>query len=53
MTKSVSLAVIAGVLIAGIAPAMAADQAAPTTKAACKKLSDMKWDATTKTCVKK
>lgn len=53
MIKPVSLAVIAGFLMAGLAPAMAADQPAPTTKSACKKLSDMKWDATTKTCVKK
>jgi hypothetical protein len=27
--------------------------AAPKTKADCKKLTDMKWDKTTKTCVKK
>ncbi len=27
--------------------------AAPKTKAECKKLTDMKWDKTSKTCVKK
>jgi hypothetical protein len=35
-------------------PAPKADAAAaPKTKADCKKLTDMKWDKTTKTCVKK
>jgi hypothetical protein len=33
--------------------AKAATATAPTTKADCKKLTDMKWDKTTKTCVKK
>jgi hypothetical protein len=53
MSKSVSAAVVAGILLAGIAPALAADEPAPTTKSACKKHADMKWDSATKTCVKK
>lgn len=53
MIKTVSVAVVAGVLLAGVAPAIAADEAAPTTKSACKKHADMKWDAATKACVKK
>mgnify|MGYP001217488476 CR=1 FL=1 len=51
MIKTVSVAVVAGVLLAGVAPAIAADE--PTTKSACKKHADMKWDAATKACVKK
>ena len=35
------------------APVFAADAAAPKTKAECKKTTDMKWDASTKSCVKK
>jgi hypothetical protein len=40
-----------GLGVAFVAPAFAAD--APKTKAACAKMKDMKWDATTKMCVKK
>ncbi|WP_295558240.1 hypothetical protein [uncultured Hyphomicrobium sp.] len=53
MIKALSTALVAGILFVGVAPAFAADAAAPTTKADCKKAADMKWDATTKTCVKK
>ena len=74
--KIISMACVAGLLLAVSAPAFAAETAAPTppatkeapatppapkvdaaaapkTKAECKKLTDMKWDKTTKTCVKK
>jgi hypothetical protein len=51
MSKILSTAIVAGLLFGITAPAFAAD--APKTKAECKKLTDMKWDATTKTCVKK
>ena len=51
MSKILSTAIVAGILFSITAPAFAAD--APKTKAECKKLTDMKWDATTKTCVKK
>ena len=41
-------------LLAFSAPAFAADApAAPTTKADCEKMKDMKWDAAKKVCVKK
>lgn len=53
MIKALSTAVVAAILLSGVAPAFAADPAVPTTKAACKKTADMKWDAATKTCVKK
>ena len=51
MSKILSTAVVAGLLFALTAPAFAAD--APKTKAECEKLTDMKWDSKTKTCVKK
>jgi ABC-type Fe2+-enterobactin transport system substrate-binding protein len=52
--KTLSTAVAAAVLLAYAAPVFAADATtAPTTKADCKKQADMKWDNTTKTCVKK
>ena len=51
MSKILSTAIVAGLLFSIAAPALAAD--APKTKAECKKLTDMKWDATTKACVKK
>ncbi len=51
MSKVLSAAIVASLLVAVTAPAFAED--APKTKAECKKLTDMKWDAKTKTCVKK
>jgi ABC-type Fe2+-enterobactin transport system substrate-binding protein len=51
MSKILSTAVVTGLLFALMAPAVAAD--APKTKTECDKLTDMKWDAKTKTCVKK
>lgn len=53
MKKSVSTAVVASIILAIAAPAFAADPAPPTTKADCKKMPDMKWDAKTHACVKK
>ncbi len=41
------------IAVAFTAPAFAAEPAVPTTKAACEKMKDMKWDDATKTCVKK
>ncbi len=49
-TKVVSTALVAGLLVAITAPAFAEP---PKTKAECTKTTDMKWDAKTKTCVKK
>ena len=52
IAKILSGAVLGGLLLAVSAPvSFAAD--APKTKAECAKNKDMKWDATTKTCVKK
>jgi hypothetical protein len=51
MLKILSTAVVAGLLFTLAAPAIAAD--APKTKTECDKLTDMKWDSKTKTCVKK
>jgi ABC-type proline/glycine betaine transport system substrate-binding protein len=51
MSKALRIAIITGILSAVAAPAFAADP--PKTKAECVKLTDMKWDSKTKTCVKK
>ena len=51
MSKILSTAIVAGLLFGVTASAFAADP--PKTMADCKKLTDMKWDATTKACVKK
>ena len=54
ISKIFSGAVLAGLLLAVSAPVVAyAADAAPKTKAECHKATGMKWDATTKTCVKK
>jgi hypothetical protein len=52
--NTLSVAVVAGLLLAVTAPAFAEDApAAPTTKADCEKTQDMKWDDATSKCVKK
>jgi hypothetical protein len=52
ITKILSGAVLAGLLMAASAPIVyAAD--APTTKSDCAKHKDMKWDDATSKCVKK
>jgi hypothetical protein len=55
LSKIIGAAALAGFLFTLSAPivAYAEDAAPPKTKAECKKVKDMKWDATTKTCVKK
>ncbi len=54
ISKILSGAVIAGLLLSVSAPVVAyADDAAPKTKADCKKAKDFKWDKKTKACVKK
>jgi ABC-type Fe2+-enterobactin transport system substrate-binding protein len=53
ISKIVRGAVLTGVLVAFSAPIVANAADAPKTKAECKKAHDMKWDKTTKTCVKK
>ena len=51
MSKILGTVIVAGLLFVVTVPAFAAD--APKTKAECEKLTDMKWDAKTKTGVKK
>ena len=51
MSKALRIAIITAILSAVTAPAFAADP--PKTKADCEKMTDMKWDATKKACVKK
>lgn len=52
ISKIVRGAVLAGVLLSVSAPYVAYAADAPKTKADCKK-ADMKWNATTHSCVKK
>jgi hypothetical protein len=49
--KLLSAVVLAAVAFGVAAPAMA--KAAPKTKAACEKITTMKWDDATSKCVKK
>jgi hypothetical protein len=51
MSKALKIALIAGIFSAVTSPVFAADP--PKTKAECEKMTDMKWDATKKACVKK
>lgn len=53
ISKVLSAAVMAGLLMTVAAPVVAYAADAPKTKAACKKVKGMKWDAKTKACVKK
>ena len=53
ISKIVRGVVLSGVLFAVSAPIVAYAADAPKTKAACKKAHGMKWDKTTKACVKK
>jgi hypothetical protein len=55
VSKTMNYVIMTGILLAFSAPvaALAEDAAPPKTKAECKKMTDMKWDKTTKTCVKK
>lgn len=53
LAKLFSGAVLAGYLLSVSAPVVVFAADAPKTKADCKKAKDMKWDKTTKTCVKK
>jgi ABC-type Fe2+-enterobactin transport system substrate-binding protein len=53
LSKILTSAVVAGVLMVAAAPIVAYAADAPKDKASCEKVTGMKWDATTKTCVKK
>jgi hypothetical protein len=50
--KLLSAAILGAVALCAVAPAAMA-KGAPKTKAACEKISTMKWDDASKTCVKK
>jgi len=53
LSKILSGAMIAGVLMVVGAPIGAYAADAPKDKASCEKVTGMKWDDATKTCVKK
>jgi len=52
MSKFMSTAVLAGLLL-GLAAPIAEAKSAPKTKAACEKITNMKWDDASSKCVKK
>jgi len=52
MSKILSAAILAGLLF-GLAAPLAEAKSAPKTKAACEKISTMKWDDATSKCVQK
>jgi hypothetical protein len=51
--KLISTAILAAVAFGAIAPGIAMAKGAPKTKAACEKISTMKWDDAGSKCVKK
>jgi hypothetical protein len=53
MKKLLTTAVLAAVAFGVAAPGIAMAKGAPKTKAACEKISTMKWDDATSKCVKK
>jgi ABC-type Fe2+-enterobactin transport system substrate-binding protein len=53
LSRILSGAVLAGLLLAVSAPIAAYAADAPKTKADCEKAKDMKWDEKTSKCVKK
>jgi len=50
--KIMSTAILAGLLF-GLAAPLAQAKSPPKTKAACEKITNMKWDDATSKCVKK
>jgi hypothetical protein len=50
--KFLSTAIVAGLLV-GLAAPIAEAKSAPKTKAACEKMTNMKWDDSSSKCVKK
>lgn len=51
--KLMTSAILAAVAFGALAPSIAMAKDAPKTKAACEKVSTMKWDDATSKCVKK
>jgi len=53
MSKILSTAILAGLLFGLAGPGIAQAKSTPKTKAACEKITNMKWDDATSKCVKK
>jgi hypothetical protein len=51
--KLLTTALLAAIAFGAVAPGIAMAKGAPKTKAACEKISTMKWDDTAAKCVKK
>jgi hypothetical protein len=51
--KLLSTAILAALAFGAVAPGIAMAKDAPKTKAACEKISTMKWDDASSKCVKK
>jgi hypothetical protein len=51
--KLMTTAILTAIAFGAVAPSIALAKDAPKTKAACEKISTMKWDDATKQCVKK
>lgn len=51
--KLMTSAILAAIAFGAVAPSIAMAKDAPKTKAACDKVSTMKWDDATSKCVKK
>jgi hypothetical protein len=51
--KLIATAILATVAFGAVAPGIAMAKGAPKTKAACEKISTMKWDDAGAKCVKK
>lgn len=51
--KLLTTAILAAVAFGAVAPGIAVAKDAPKTKAACEKMTNMKWDDASSKCVKK
>lgn len=51
--KLTTAAILAAIAFGAVAPSIAMAKDAPKTKAACEKVTTMKWDDTASKCVKK
>ncbi|WP_195930321.1 hypothetical protein [Hyphomicrobium album] len=51
--KLLSTAILAAIAFGAVAPGIAMAKDAPKTKAACEKITTMKWDDASSKCVKK
>ena len=51
--KLLTTTILAAIAFGAVAPGIAMAKGAPKTKAACEKISTMKWDDASSKCVKK